>query len=163
MAKHNFDAAIEKGLSDGVKSLERKKSIINIIDEYRASLESVLARKCSKKVSVQFHPPHGNTVCLSEILAPSRSWAQEEETSSSSLSANVDGSNEWFEILRYEVDPMTGYPCSIISCDDNVACSNEAQLVSCLQNVAVKRGMYIADKLDGVLRSEPDEAERNNR
>lgn len=163
MAKHNFEAAIEKGLSNGVKSLERKKGIISIIDEYRASLEGVLAQRCSKKVSVEFHAPHGKTISLAETLAPLRSWAQEEETPSSSLSANVDGSNEWFEIFRYEVDPVTGYPCSIISGDNNVSCSNEAQLVSCLENVAVERGMYIADKLDGVLQSGTDGAECNNR
>lgn len=156
MAKHNFDEVIDKGLSDGVKSLEKKKDIENIFGEYRASLENVLARRCSKKVSVQFHPPQGKTMTLVEAFAPIRSWAQKEEAPSTSLSANVDGSNEWFEILRYEVDPVTGYPCSIISGDNNVSCSNEDQLVTCLENVAAQRGMYIADKLDGVLQSEPD-------
>ena len=152
MAKHNFDEVIDKGLSDGVESLERKKDIVNILGEYRASLEGVFARRCSKKVSVAFHAPQGKTMTLVEAFAPLRSWAQKEETPSTSLSANIDGSNEWFEILRYEVDPVKGYPCSIISGDDNISCSNEDQLISCLENVAVQRGMYIADKLDGVLK-----------
>ena len=84
MAKHNFDEVIDKGLSDGVKSLEKKKDIENIFGEYRASLENVLARRCSKKVSVQFHPPQGKTMTLVEAFAPIRSWAQKEEAPSTS-------------------------------------------------------------------------------
>ena len=150
--KHNFEEAVQNGLDNGAVALGKKRNIETVLDEYKDSLSTVLNARSDKAIRVEFHDPHGKSYALSEIVAsPVKAWADSDEVKSMSLSANVENSPEWIEILRYELDPVHGYPCSIIYGDNNVSCSSEDQLVSCLKQVSLHQGMFLNDKLSKVL------------
>ena len=155
--REDFVTAVESGFQSGAEASQNRDEIAEVLGEYAGALQVVIKERSKGKVVVGFHAPHGKTFNLSEMLfgvnnAGGRqakpqvpSWILEETPLTNSLSANICGTPEWVEILRYEVDSRHGYPCSIIYGDKNIACSNKEQLITCLKNVSLDRGMLLFD------------------
>lgn len=146
MGSESFSQAIACGLQAGIRGRDQRKAIKTIALQFGKELSEGVLSALNTETRVAFHAPTKNPQNLSGLFAPLSTFTM--DTASKSLSANVEGGNDWFEICQIDMNEESGYPCAVVYDGTRYCCSDESQLREELQKLARIRGTYIVESVE---------------
>ena len=69
------------------------------------------------------------------------------------IKSDVDITKDPFVVFRYEIDPISGYPCKIRYSSNLFSCKDETALIVTIKDVMKYRGLAISEKVRELVKN----------
>ena len=151
----NFENAIQEGLRLGQEGLCAKDKIKEILESFANDLQRILSEQSNKQISVQ--PQH---VIIRKKLSPIEALVTI-GSEAPPIKEEYDGvclfdestAKDPFVVFRYEIDPISGYPCKIRYSSNLFSCKDETALIVTIKDVMKYRGLAISEKVRELVKN----------